>query len=70
MHSLAEPIFWIAATICIIAELALLRAAFSPPADPVTAPVPHSPRGTEMIWAIIPAIALAVLLAATWQAVG
>jgi heme/copper-type cytochrome/quinol oxidase subunit 2 len=32
-------------------------------------PIPHSPRGAEMLWAVIPAIALAALLAATWQAV-
>ena len=70
MHSLAEPIFWIAAVLCVIAELAILRAAFAPPVDtgPSTS-VPHSPHGTEMIWAVIPAIALALLLAATWRAV-
>ena len=70
MHSLAEPIFWIAATLCVVAELLILRAAFAPPRDAgATAPVPQSPRGTEMIWAIIPAIILAVLLAATWRAI-
>ena len=70
MHSLAEPIFWIAAALCVIAELAILRAAFAPPADAGTSTsIPHSPRGTEMIWAIIPAIILALLLAATWRAV-
>jgi heme/copper-type cytochrome/quinol oxidase subunit 2 len=31
--------------------------------------MPHSPRGAEMIWAVIPAIVLALLLAATWRAV-
>lgn len=70
MQSFASPIFWIAAALCIVAELAILRAAFSPPTDAgSSAPVPHSPRGTEMIWAVIPAIALAALLAATWHAV-
>ena len=70
MHSLAEPIFWIAAALCVIAELAILHAAFSPPRDAgAVAPVPQSPRGTEMIWAVIPAIILALLLAATWRAV-
>jgi heme/copper-type cytochrome/quinol oxidase subunit 2 len=55
---------------CIIAELLILRAAFAPPRDAGAAvPVPQSPRGTEMIWAIIPAIVLAVLLAATWRAI-
>jgi hypothetical protein len=53
----------------VVAELALLRSAFSPPPDPgSSAAVPQSPRGVEMIWAIIPAAGLAVLLAATWRA--
>ena len=70
MHSFAGPIFWIAAALCVVAELAILRAAFAPPTDAgSSALVPHSPRGTEMIWAVIPAIVLAFLLAATWRAV-
>ena len=70
MHSFAEPIFWIAAAICVIAELAILRSAFSPRSETSeSAPMPHSPRGAEMMWAVIPAIVLALLLAATWRAV-
>jgi hypothetical protein len=70
MHSLGEPIFWVAAVLCVVAELAILRYAFAPPGDPGSqAGVPQSPRGLEMIWAIIPAVILAMLLAATWRAV-
>lgn len=70
MHSFAEPLFWVAAALCIVAELLILRSAFAPPRDAgVTAGVPQSPRGTEMIWAVIPAIILAALLAATWRAI-
>ena len=69
-HSLAEPIFWIAAALCVIAELAILRAAFIPRSHASeTGPIPNSPRGAEMMWAIIPAIGLAFLLAATWRAI-
>ena len=65
-----EPVFWIAATLCVIAEIAILRSAFMPRAGDVDAQmVPHSSRGAEMIWAVVPAIGLAVLLAATWRAV-
>ena len=65
----AEPIFWIAAAIYVVAELLILRAAFAPPADAgASAPVPQSPRGIEMIWAVIPAVVLGLLLAATWRA--
>lgn len=70
MNPFAEPIFWIASLLCIVAELAILRAAFMPPKDAgESLPIPHSPRGKEMIWAIVPAIGLVVLLAATWRAV-
>ena len=70
MHSLAEPIFWVAAVICIVAEIAILRSAFmTHPDTPDSASLPHSGRGLEMIWAIVPAIVLAILLAATWRAV-
>jgi heme/copper-type cytochrome/quinol oxidase subunit 2 len=68
--SLAEAIFWIAAALCIVAELAILRAAFRPGGmSGDNAPIPNSPRGVEMVWAVIPAIILAALLAATWRAV-
>jgi heme/copper-type cytochrome/quinol oxidase subunit 2 len=69
-HSLAEPIFWIAAVTCVLAELAILRSAFMPrPGAIASETVPHSSRGIEMIWAVVPAVALAILLAATWRAV-
>jgi heme/copper-type cytochrome/quinol oxidase subunit 2 len=67
-NPLAEVIFWIAAVICIVAELALLRSAFFPrPGNSATAM--HAARGSEMLWAVIPAIGLLFLLAATWRAV-
>lgn len=70
VHSLAEPVFWIALCVCIVAEIAILRSAFMPHPDTVkSASLPHSERGLEMIWAIVPAIVLAILLAATWRAV-
>ena len=66
----AEILFWIAAALCAVAELAILRAVFSPQGNASSsAPIPHSPRGAEMLWAVLPAIALAALLAATWRAI-
>jgi len=64
----AEPVFWVAAALCLIAQIAILRAAFAPRAENA-APIPHSPRGAEMLWAVIPAIGLGLLLAATWRAI-
>lgn len=70
LHALAEPIFWIAAALCIIAELAILRSAFIPRGRAGdSGQIPHSPRGAEMIWGVIPAIALALLLGVTWRAI-
>jgi heme/copper-type cytochrome/quinol oxidase subunit 2 len=66
----AETVFWIAAALCVIAELAILRAVFVPRTDvSISAPVPQSSRGAEMLWAVIPAIGLAALLGATWRAI-
>lgn len=70
LQAVAEPIFWIAATLCIIAEIAILRSAFIPRARTGdSGQIPHSPRGAEMMWGVIPAIALALLLRATWRAI-
>ena len=64
---LAETIFWIAAAACVIAELAILRSTFAARSANKSELVPTaSPRG-ELAWAIIPAIALGVVLTATWQ---
>jgi heme/copper-type cytochrome/quinol oxidase subunit 2 len=66
----AEIIFWIAAAACAVAQLAILRAVVAPrrsAESPTT--IPQSPRGTEILWAVIPAIALAALFAVTWRAI-
>lgn len=69
-QQISEIVFWIAAAACAVAELVILRTVFSPHSDAhSSASVPHSPRGTEMLWAVIPAIALAALFAATWRAI-
>jgi heme/copper-type cytochrome/quinol oxidase subunit 2 len=65
----AEPIFWVAAAICLVAEVAILRFAFTTRSDAHATALPQSPRGAEMMWAVIPAIGLALLLAATWRAI-
>jgi hypothetical protein len=64
---LAETIFWIAAIACVIAEIAILRSTFAARSANKSELVPTaSPRG-ELAWAIIPALALVVVLSATWQ---
>jgi hypothetical protein len=68
-------IFWIAAIMCIVAEIAILRSmlrgsranhAGSSDADAV---VPRGRPAVELIWAILPALGLILVLALTRGAV-
>ena len=64
---LAETIFWIAALACAVAEIAILRSIIAQRRAQNSALIPSSSPLAELIWAIVPAIALSVLLIATWQ---
>ena len=66
---LADAIFWIAAVCCAIAQWFILRGALR--AWPATGDrtVPPARRGLEVVWAVVPAVALALVLAATWRAI-
>jgi heme/copper-type cytochrome/quinol oxidase subunit 2 len=64
---LAETMFWIAAVACVIAELAILRSTFAARRATKSELVPSSSPRSELAWAIIPMLALGVVLTATWQ---
>ncbi len=64
---LAETIFWIAAVACVIAELAILRSTFAARRANKSELVPAASPRAELAWAIIPALALGIVLTATWQ---
>ena len=64
---LAETIFWIAALACAVAEIAILRSILAQRRAQNSTLVASSSQLAELIWAIVPAIALSVLLFATWQ---
>ena len=64
---LAEIIFWIAAAACVIAEVAILRSTFAARYANKSELVPASSRRGEVVWAVIPALALVAVLFATWQ---
>ncbi|MFL5488625.1 MAG: hypothetical protein ACJ8AJ_09100 [Gemmatimonadaceae bacterium] len=71
---MAETIFWIAAIACAVAELAILRSMFaartaSSVATNKSELVPEASRGGELAWALIPALALGVVMVITWQKV-
>jgi hypothetical protein len=63
----AEAIFWAAAALCALAQLALLHSFFlgaSRPGREAAA----SFRATETLWAVVPAVVLVLLLAGSWRA--
>ena len=70
MHQpLAETIFWIAVAVCLVAEFAILRSTFAFRRANKSELVPAASRPSELVWAVIPAVALVVVLFATWQMV-
>jgi heme/copper-type cytochrome/quinol oxidase subunit 2 len=64
---LAETIFWIAAAVCLLAELAILRFSFAARSGNKSELVPSAARGGEIAWAVIPALALVLVFGATWK---
>jgi hypothetical protein len=67
-RTLAHALFWVAAAACVSAELAILRAALAAPqTQPSDAHVPRPSRVGEIVWVIIPAVALGALLWFTWR---
>ena len=72
--SFADGLFWSSVACCALAQFFILRSVYGGrsagrrTSDPGGAGVPQ-PRGTlELLWAIVPAIALAALLVFTWRA--
>lgn len=67
---LAQTIFWVAVVLCVIAHRYILRSAFA-----AGAAVEHSHtlppirKAAEVVWVVLPAIALVFLLVATWRAI-
>ena len=64
---LAETIFWVAAVACLIAELAILKSTFAARSPDKSTLVPSASPRSEVVWAILPGLALVVLLTATWR---
>ena len=69
--AVADAIFWSALACCVVAQVAILRSALTRHRPPAGAPVTLPPlrRGAEMVWALLPAIALAGVMVLTWRAV-
>jgi len=66
---LADAIFWIAVACCSVAQVAILRSVISSPARTSDSGIETSParRAVEIAWAVLPGIALALVLTFTWR---
>ena len=71
MHlSFADGLFWLSVACCAVAQFFIIRSVRGSRYVPEpTANVPRSRGSVEMLWAVLPAIGLAVLLFFTWRAV-
>lgn len=76
--SVAAALFWLSVVCCVVAEIAIVRSTLrlsrrhGEPAGAALAGaprLPHPRRALELVWVILPALALAAVLGATWRAV-
>jgi heme/copper-type cytochrome/quinol oxidase subunit 2 len=63
---LADAIFWVAVVCCVVAQAALLRSQLAAPARGGAADAPAR-RAGEVVWAVLPAVMLALALVWTWR---
>jgi hypothetical protein len=69
---LAGVLFWLSAASCIVAEIAIIHATLRvsrAPSSGESPSVPRARRSLEILWVILPAIALAAVLYFTGRAV-
>ncbi|MBU6366798.1 MAG: hypothetical protein KJT01_11365 [Gemmatimonadetes bacterium] len=67
--AVAATLFWASVAACVVAQGFIIRAAFRavrPPTEAAPVPAPH--RGAELVWAVLPAFALAALWLGAWRA--
>ena len=65
---LADAIFWVAVACCSVAQLAIIRSVIISPARASSAtPTSGVRRTSEIAWAVLPGLALAVVLVFTWR---
>ena len=70
--SLAGAMFWLSVASCVVAEIAIISATLRVSGSPATdtqAVLPHPRRWLEIVWLVLPAIALAALLLDTRRAI-
>ena len=67
---IADAIFWIAVAFCAVAQVAIVQSVIvSPARAPEHTPASATRRAVEIAWAILPGVALAIVLVFTWRAI-
>jgi len=70
-HLLATALFWLSVACCLVAQVLIVRSVVAARGLPAARPeLPRARGSVEIMWAVVPAIALAALLFFTWQAIG
>jgi hypothetical protein len=70
--SLAGALFWLSVASCVVAEVAIISATLRlsrASATDTGAVLPHPRRWLEIVWVVLPALALAALLVGTGRAI-
>ena len=63
-------LFWASVACCLVAQVLIVRSVLGAGRLPsASAEVPRSRGGVELFWAVVPAVALGVLLLFTWRAI-
>ena len=70
-HLLATVLFWISVACCLVAQVLIVRSVVAARGLPAVRPdLPRARGSVEVMWAVVPGIALALVLFFTWRAIG
>ena len=69
-HLLATALFWLSVACCLVAQVLIVRSVLAARGLPAVRPeLPRARGSVEIMWAVVPGIALAVVLFFTWRAI-
>ena len=70
-HPVATILFWISVACCLVAQVLIVRSVLAARELPAVRPeLPRARGSVELMWAVVPGIALAAILFFTWRAIG
>jgi len=63
-------LFWASVACCLVAQVLIVRSVVGARRLPAASPeLPRANAGVELMWAVLPALALGALLLFTWRAI-